>query len=302
MGKMLTADEKSGRMTVWVSIAVNVFLIIIKFAVGIIARSQALIADAIHSFTDFVTDIMSFFGLKYAFKGEDHDHPFGHGKIDNLMSLLIGVALTLAGLWLGTNAILSLIHGGFESPSYVALIGALLSIIVKESLFHYQYRVGKRIGNQSLIANAWHHRSDVISSSAVLIGLIPAVISPGLAYFDALAAIVVSVFIVKIGCDIMIPAFRSASDAGPEKNEIEEIERVAASINGVRNAHDVRARYYSSKLYVEVHVVVDPEITVEAGHEIAVAVRKKIRHEVKNILDVMVHIDPDIKEWREPSE
>jgi cation diffusion facilitator family transporter len=154
-------------------------------------------------------------------------------------------------------------------------------------------RVGRRIGNQSLIANAWHHRSDALSSVAVLCGLVPAIYVTSLAILDPIAAALVSLFIIKVGFDIVVPAFRQASDASPSAETITEIQRTAASVDGVRDAHDIRARFYSSRIYAEVHIVVDPLMTVADAHEIGVAVRKKIRAEVKNMLDVIVHIDPD---------
>jgi cation diffusion facilitator family transporter len=286
-------NKKAGRRTIWASVLLGVLLIATKLTLGILGRSQALVADAIHSVTDFITDVFAFFGLMYAFKAEDRDHPFGHGKIDTLMSLLIGIAMLLAGLWLGFDAARTAFGGHATAPTWLALAGAVLSILIKEGLFQYTIRVGSRIDNQSLVANAWHHRSDALSSVAVVLGVIPALINPAWAVFDALAALIVAAMIFKFGLDVVVPAFRSASDAAPSTEKLREIEQVAYSIDGVRNAHDIRARYYSNRLYVEIHIIVDPEITVAAGHEISRAVRHAINTQVSNILDVIVHLDPD---------
>lgn len=290
---MAQTAERSGRLNILVSVVCNAILVGIKLALGVLGRSQALIADAIHSMTDFATDILAFFGLKYAFKDRDEDHPFGHGKIDTLMSLLIGIAMLLAGMWLAYESIMKIVTGESLQPNFWALAGALSSIVIKEGLYQYTYRVGKEIGNNSLIANAWHHRTDAISSVAVLVGVIPGLINPSWAVFDAFAAILVAGMIFKVGIDVVIPAFRDVSDAAPSDEEIEKIRRVVYTVDGVRNAHDIRARYYSNKLYVEVHVMVDPEITVREGHEIAAKVRRKLKHELSNILDAIVHLDPD---------
>lgn len=290
---MAQSSRKTGTITVWVGVVCGLILIAVKILLGIIGKSHALIADAFHSISDFLTDILAFFGVLYAFKGEDKDHPFGHGKIDTLMSLLIGIVMVLTGIWLGYEAATNIITGDLSRPNVWALMGAVISILVKEALFRYTHYVGIKIGNQSLIANAYHHRSDVLSSLAVVVGVIPAVINPDWAVFDALAVIVVAGMIAKMGFEVVIPAFRHASDAAPSDEQIEEIKRVAASVEGARNPHDIKARFYSNKLYTEVHIAVDPNITVQKGHEIADMVRDKIMAEIDDILGVIVHVDPD---------
>ncbi len=285
--------QRGGMRAVVAGAVANALLIAVKFALGIVGRSQALIADAVHSVTDFATDIMAFAGLRYAGKERDRDHPFGHGKIETLMSLLIGVALVLAAAWIAYAAVAAIVAEEINRPNAAALVGALVSIAVKESLYHYTVRAGRRIRSQVLIANAWHHRSDALSSVAVLIGVGAALVNPDWAILDAVAALVVALLIVKVGFDIIVPAFRSASDAAPDSARLAEIERAASAVPGVRAAHDVRARYYSNLLYVEVHIVVDPSISVSEGHGIADAVRRRISDSVLDILDVIVHVDPD---------
>ena len=292
--------KRKGNLAVWLGIIAGIFLIGGKLVLGILGRSQALIADAIHSVTDFITDIFAFLGLHFAFKKEDSNHPFGHGKIDSMMSILIGVSMLLAGIWLGYDAVMKLIKGEMMVPNQLALFGAIGSIVIKETLFRYTLKVGKEIKNQSLVANAWHHRSDVYSSVAVVVGIVPALISPELAFCDSLAAVVVSIMIVKAGYDVVRPAFLSTIDTGPNQEIVKQIQDISMEVEGVIDAHDVRGRYYSDQLYLELHIVVDPQITVAEGHLIAVKVVDTIKEKMDNILDVIIHVDPDDSEWNQP--
>lgn len=293
-------NKKEGKLAIWLGIGAGIILISGKLVLGYLGRSSALIADAIHSATDFVTDIFAFLGLHFAFKKEDHNHPFGHGKIDSMMSILIGISMILAGVWLGYEAVLNLLRGEFERPNHLALLGAAASVIIKELLFRYTLVVGKKLKNQSLIANAWHHRSDVYSSIAVLIAVVPAIIFPELAFFDPLAAIIVSLMIAKAGYDVVYPAFLSTIDTGPDEKMVKDIRDLAFSVEGVHDVHDIRGRYYSSLLYLELHLVVDPEITVADGHLISVNVSNIIKESVEDILDVIIHVDPDDSQWNKP--
>ena len=288
-------EEKkgSGFFVLWVGVIANALLIAVKFLLGLIGRSQALIADAVHSVTDFATDVMAFAGHSYSLKGSDEDHPFGHGKIETLMSLFIGLVLVGAGVWLGFSAVTTITAGEYVQPNLFALIGAFVSILVKEWMYRYTVLVGRRIKSQVLIANAWHHRSDAFSSVAVVIGVGAALVNPAWSVADALAALIVCFLIIKVGLDIVVPAFRSAADAAPDDERLRSIADVVESVDGVRSAHDIRARSYSHLLYVEVHVVVDPNISVSAGHKIAKEVRTRIKRSLPDILDVIVHIDPD---------
>ncbi|HUX05712.1 MAG TPA: cation diffusion facilitator family transporter [Acidobacteriota bacterium] len=285
--------SRAGRIALWFGIIGNALLIVAKAFLGVVGRSQALIADAVHSFTDFATDILAFAGLKYAEKGEDEDHPFGHGKIETLMTLLIGLTLVAVGIWIGYTAAASMMAGSLQGPTYVALIGALVSIAVKEWMYQYTVRVGRRIKSNVLVANAWHHRSDAFSSIAAALGIGGALIHPSLIFLDPLAALLVAGFIVKVGFDIIVPAFQTAADAAPEQSRLDEIQAVAESVEGVRNTHDLKARQYASKLHVEIHIVVDPGIPVVNGHMIANSVRDAILNGVEDILEVIVHVDPD---------
>jgi cation diffusion facilitator family transporter len=290
---MRKEEYRSGIICLWLGLLGNALMIVVKFFLGVVGRSQALFADAVHSLSDFGTDLLAFTGLRYLTKGSDRDHPFGHGKIETLMSMLIGIALIMVGLWIGYQAAESLVLSRPSSPNLYALYGAALSIVVKEWMYQYTVRVGRRIKSQVLVANAWHHRSDALSSIAALIGIGAAVINPAWSFMDAVAALFVALLIVKVGFDITVPAFQAAADAAPTQERIRQITEVAEAVPGVRSAHDIRARSYSNQLYVELHAVVDPSITVSAGHKIADEIRAKIMEKIPDILDVIIHIDPD---------
>jgi cation diffusion facilitator family transporter len=285
-------DLKDGGKTVVASLVGGLFLIAAKLGLGIVGRSQALIADGIHSITDLFSDGMAYFGLIYGRKEADSNHPFGHGKIDTLMSMLIGTMMVMAGLWIIIGSIEDLVAGEGSIPNYLAVVGAIASIVIKEGLFQYSYLVGKRIRSQSIVANAWHHRSDAISSVAALLGILPALFNPDLYFFDIIAAMIVAALIIKLGVDIIVPAFKSASDIAPDNEKLDDISSLAKSIDGVIGVHDVRARYYADQLYVEMHVVVDGDLTVRQGHKIAVEVRRRLREDKDIVMDAIVHIDP----------
>lgn len=284
--------QRSGKRTVYASLLGGAVLVFLKLYLGVAGRSQALIADGIHSITDLVSDIFAYFGLVYSSKEADQNHPFGHGKIDTLMSMLIGAMMVMAGTWIIIDGIEGLMKGETSTPGLLALLGALASIVIKEGLFQYSYRVGKKIKNQSIIANAWHHRSDAISSIAAAAGIVPILFNPDLYYLDAIAAIVVACLIVRIGLKIIIPAFKSASDIAPDDEALNEMREAAENVEGVISVHDVRARYYAEKIYVEMHVVVDGNLTVREGHAIAVTVRKELKDSKDYVMDAMIHIDP----------
>jgi cation diffusion facilitator family transporter len=290
---MRKEEYRSGIICLWIGLLGNAVLIVVKFVLGVVGRSQALIADAVHSLSDFGTDILAFTGLRYMTKGSDRNHPFGHGKIETLMSLLIGIALIGVGLWIGYSAASSLILNQNYTPNLWALLGAAISLIVKEWMYQYTVRVGRRIKSQVLVANAWHHRSDALASMAALVGVGVTLINPAWNFMDSVAALFVALLIIKVGFDISVPAFQAASDAAPSQERLSEIAEVVESIPGVRSAHDIRARSYANQLYVELHAVVDPSITVAAGHSIANEIRDKLMGRIPDILDVIVHIDPD---------
>jgi len=275
---------------------VNGVLIMLKFAGGIFGQSQALIADAVHSVSDLFTDIIVLVGLRMGRKAPDERHHFGHARIETLASFMVGLALIATALYLGIEASLNIYHHTVCHPTKLALIGAAVSIIFKEVLYHYTVRVGRRIKSRLIVANAWHHRSDALSSVAVLIGVSGALIRPSWHSLDAYAALLVSFFIVKVGLDILKDSLREFTDTAPPPEILDTITSCAGGVPGVISVHDLRVRTSGGLYQMETHIVVDGQLTVFEGHRIAKEVETCLAEEVAGLDRVIVHVDPSTDE------
>ncbi len=291
----VSANEaiRQGRRVTLVGVVVNVMLVGIKFAAGIWGRSQALVADAVHSLSDLFTDLVVIFGLKYGRQAPDEDHPFGHGRIETLASAVVGLALIGVALFIGIEAARGIYRHEENHPAWTAAAAAALSIVSKEILYHYTVLVGRRIKSMSVVANAWHHRSDAFSSVAVLIGVGAAVIQPDWHILDAYAALLVSFFILKVGLDITWQSLKEVVDTAPSPEVTRKIESCARGVAGVRDVHDLRVRSAGGQLLMEIHVVVDGQMTVTDGHQIAKAVEGCLFEEIEDTTRVIIHIDPE---------
>jgi len=285
-----------GLKVTWVGLFANLFLIALKLIGGIIGRSQALIADAVHSISDIFSDIVVLFGLKWGRKGADEEHHWGHARIETISSLIVGFLLFLVALGIAYNSIVSIYDHKISSPTSLAIYIAAGSILIKEVLYRYTVRVGRRIRSIALISNAWHHRSDALSSVAVLIGVTAAFVNPKWHLADAYAALIVSFFIMKVGGSLIWSAFKELADTAPDKETLDELQKKASDVIGVRQVHDLKARYSGSHIFVEMHVVVDPKISVRHGHDIAKAVENCLLDEIQDVNRVTIHVDPDIKQ------
>ncbi|MFC1859267.1 cation diffusion facilitator family transporter [Thermodesulfobacteriota bacterium] len=271
---------------------VNVFLIGLKFVAGVWGNSQALIADAVHSVSDLFTDAVAFFGIKTGRRPPDESHPFGHGRIETLATASLGIVLIGTALYLGIRSALNIYFHNEYHPTGLALVGAGISIALKEALYHYTLHAGRRIRSQLIVANAWHHRSDALSSVAVLLGVAIARIKPGWHIFDAFAALLVSFFIIKVGLEILGSTFRELSDAAPSPDIINRISQCSLSVEGVVNTHDLRVRSTGGRYQIEIHIAVDARWTVAEGHRVAKAVERCLTEEVEDLDRVIVHVDP----------
>lgn len=270
----------------------NLFLIMIKFGAGFFGHSQALIADAIHSISDLFTDAVVMFGLWRGRKPPDESHHFGHGRIETLATATVGLTLIGAAFYLGLRSAAGLYSGNIYHPTALALVGAGISIAFKEGLYHFTVRVGRRIKSELVVANAWHHRSDAFSSVAVFIGVAVARINPRLHYFDALAALLVSLFILKVGYEIFKKALAELSDTAPSAEIQDRINRCACSVKQVLDTHDLRVRTIQGRYQIEIHIVVDGQQTVAQGHAVAKAVEHCLICDFMEIDKVIVHVDP----------
>lgn len=270
---------------------VNLFLVVGKLAAGIVGSSQALVADAVHSLSDLATDVFLLFTVKVAGKEADAEHPYGHGRAETMGSMVMGGSLILVGLFIVYEVIVKMTGGGELSiPTWPALLGAAVSIALKEALFRYTFIVGKRINNQSVIANAWEHRSDSLSAIAALIGIAGAMI--GFPIMDPLAAIVVVFMIEKAGWDIFYEAVKDLMDTSLPGEQMEEIIKVITGTRGVARFHELRTRRLGEDIFVDVHVIVQPSISISEAHNIAETVRGNLQKKAA-VADALVHIDAE---------
>jgi cation diffusion facilitator family transporter len=296
MSNLRSFSVRDGRTVTLVGAFVNAVLIVLKFVAGIFGHSQALIADAVHSVSDLFTDIIVFVGFRVGRKAPDERHHFGHARIETLASFIVGLALIATALYLGIEAALNIYRHTEYHPTKLALIGAGVSIVLKEALYHYTVRVGRRIKSRLIVANAWHHRSDSLSSVAVFLGVTGALINPSWHVLDSFAALLVSFLIVKVGLDILRDSLREFTDTAPPPEIIDMISRCAESVEGVLETHDLKVRTSGGLYQMETHIVVDGRLTVSEGHSIAKAVENCLIEEVDDLDRVIVHVDPAIRE------
>jgi cation diffusion facilitator family transporter len=283
----------AGKKVTWVGVVVNTSLILLKLAAGIFGNSQALIADAVHSISDLFTDAVVLIGIRISHKPPDKTHHFGHARLETLASTIIGLALVATALYIGVNASLTIYRHNEYHPTLLALFGAGISIVFKEALYHYTIRTGRRIKSQLIAANAWHHRSDALSSVAVFIGVAGTLIKPAWHILDAYAALLVSFFVVKVGLEILKDALREFTDTAPQPEVIGKIKQCALSVNGVVGMHDLRVRTSGGLYQMEIHIVVDGRLTVSEGHKIAKEVEGCLVGDVGNFDRIIIHVDPE---------
>ncbi len=287
-------QDKQARQVTWIGLAVNLILFITKFVLGFLGSSQAVIADAFHSLSDIVTDIAILFGIKFWSAPPDECHPYGHKRIETIVTVGIGIVLSIIALGIGYNALILMRKTNLEPPTKIAAFGAILSIILKEIIYHWTLAVGTRIKSPALIANAWHHRSDAISSIPVFIAVTIAIFNPNFAFIDLIGALIVSLFILKVSWDIIRPAVSELSEGGASEYDRKKIKSIVMEVDGVKATHAIRTRKFGAGLYVDLHVLVDGEMTVQKGHLVSHEVKNKLLVKGPDILDVVVHIEPFI--------
>jgi cation diffusion facilitator family transporter len=275
------------------SLAVNIILSIFKFIIGFLGNSQAVVADALHSFSDTSSDIVILFGVKYWTAPPDEDHPYGHHKIESCTTIIIGFILLFVAGSIGYNGIVSLMDYKQTQLNWIVTIGPVISIIAKEILFKITYKVGIKINSPSLKANAWHHRTDAISSIPVLIAVLASLIDPRLGFLDQIGAIVVSAFIIKVGFEILFTNINDLLDTGISKEKIIEIEETITAIKDVKGVHKLRTRKLANYIYIDLHLEVDGQMSVLQGHDISEEVKQGLIQSNPKIIDVMVHLEPE---------
>ena len=279
------------QVTLW-GVLVNLVLSIAKLAGGFFGQSQALIADGLHSLSDLASDAMVFVAARHASEDADDEHPYGHARFETIATVALAVLLVIVSLGIAYDAIISLVSDEvIEVPDVFTLWIAALSILSNEGLYHYTRIVGARIRSKLLLANAWHHRSDAVSSIVVMIGIAGSQFN--MPKLDAYAAIIVAIMIARIGFKLGYDSVQELVDASLEPELVDKIRNQILSHEGVRELHMLRTRRLGHHAHVDVHILVAPRLSVSEGHHISETVEKMLKDSFDAINDVTVHIDPE---------
>ena len=289
-------EKKIYKVTIAGSV-VNILLVIFKFVAGLVGKSSAMVADAIHSLSDLLTDFIILVFVKKASKPIDHTHEYGHGKFETLATLIIGVILIIVGLGImisGVEDCIKFFQGERgDRPRMIALIAAVLSIVLKEGAYRYTLAEGNKINSPILIANAWHHRSDAFSSIATLIGVAGSMFlgKNGL-ILDPLAAILVSFYICKSGYDVIKPSIDELLEKSLPVETEKEIREIFKSVKGVEGIHNLKTRKIGNRIAIETHAEMDGKISLEEAHQIATIAEKEIKKMYGQKTHVGIHMEP----------
>ncbi len=279
------------RLVTIVGAIVNLLLAIVKIIIGYIGHSHALLVDGIHSLSDLLSDALVIFAAKHGDKSPDEDHPYGHARIETFFTVVFGVFLVIVGIGIIIDAIgrLSDQGGIAEIPTTLTLLIALISVISKEILYQYTMYYGNSLNSSLLKANAWHHRTDAISSIVVLVGIAGSIYA--IPYLDIVAAVIVAMMIAKIGWDFVYDGVNELVDKGLDNEELQRIRKIIEEIPDVRQMHLLRTRQMANNALVDVHVQVAPDISVSEGHRISDEVSRRLINHVDVVSQVLVHID-----------
>jgi len=284
----------------WWGLITNVLLSAGKLFVGFTGHSQALIADGLHSLSDLLSDGMVLLATHHSNTDADDDHPYGHARYETFATIALASLLAFVGIGIGIDAISHLIdYQNIGAPSQLTLVVAALSILSKEVLYQYTMRVAKRVKSKLLEANAWHHRSDAISSIIVFIGITAAIW--GYPLLDSVAAILVALMICKISWDLGLHSFQELVDTGLEPDTVEEMKKAILAVDGVNQMHMLRTRRMGHSVLADVHILVSPKLSVSEGHQISEAVEAALIKKFSEVNDITVHIDPEDDEHAENS-
>ncbi|MDY0409644.1 cation diffusion facilitator family transporter [Virgibacillus soli] len=281
----------------WIGIVVNILLTILKAIGGLLSGSRALLADALHSASDVVGSVVILFAVKIANKPPDEEHPYGHGKAENIASVIVALLLIIVGIEISISSIKVFFGEVPQAPGKLALIILIASVIIKEILFYYKYWLGNKYKSTALISEAWHHRSDSLSSLAALAGVGLAILGDKLqatflVYGDAVAGIIVSIIVMKVGYELVKTSSSVILEEVLSKDEIQVYQATVQHVDGVLRIDQLLARTHGSYIIIDIKISVDPNITVKSGHDIALYVKQALIQNHKEVEDVLVHINP----------
>ncbi len=293
---MKTREQKISQVTI-VGSAVNALLTIGKIIAGVVGHSGAMLADGLHSLSDFISDIIVLVCVRISTKGRDDDHDYGHGKYETLATLCVGVLLLIVGgelFWNGAQDIRACLNGHtVKQPETMALWAALISILAKEVLYHYTAKVGKEVSSPVVIANAWHHRTDALSSVGSAAGIGGAILlGEKWVILDPIACCCISVLIVVVALRMIGPSLNELLEISLPADMENDIMRLALEVDGVKSIHNLKTRKSGPNIIIDAHVVVDPDITVLVAHDISTNVEKSIRTRYGKETQISIHIEP----------
>ena len=280
----------------FVTIVGNVVLAVFKFLAGIIASSSAMVSDAVHSFSDVFSTIIVIIGVKISSRESDASHRYGHERMECMASMGLATVLFATSLGIGYSGLTKIISSDYSSlatPGLLALIAAIVSIAIKELMYHYTMHTAKKINSSSLKADAWHHRSDALSSVASLIGIGGAMM--GVKILDPIVSIIICLVIVKAAFDILKESIDKLVDKSCDEETVKKMEETVLSIDGVLDLDDIKTRLFSNKIYVDIEICADGDLTLWDAHEIAENVHDKIEEDFKDVKHCMVHVNPKMK-------
>lgn len=292
-----TREKEIYRVTVIGGFA-NAVLVIFKFVAGILANSAAMFADAVHSLSDFITDVIVLVFVKISNRPKDKSHDYGHGKFETLATLIIGIVLLSVGVMIFYNGAVE-IYGNvwlgerLESPGMLAFWAAVVSILIKEIVYQYTVRKGKKLNSQVVVANAWHHRSDALSSVGTALGIGGAIfLGEKWRILDPIAAVVVSVFILSMATKLFIRSLNELLEKSLPDEVENEIVAITESFAMVKNVHDIRTRGIGNNIAIEMHVLMDGSLTLKETHDTTEAIEKKLRGKFGGNTHVAIHVEP----------
>ncbi len=281
-----------------VGMFINVALAVFKIAAGIFGRSSAVLADGIHTVSDLASDIVIIVGARYWLAPADREHPYGHGRVETLVTLALAGALAGTAIGLTAAALNALKNQQLPAPGVVPLCAAIASIICKELLYRWSRHHGENVRSPALIANAWHHRTDALSSIPAALAVLGARVAPQWAFLDPVGGIVVSILILHAGWQIGKKAMGSLIDQAAPPETVEWIRKQACGIQGVQEVHAIRTRQLGQGWSADLHLLVDGDMSVREGHNIAEALEERLTADPSPVLDAVVHVEPDEKSKR----
>lgn len=289
--------EKEIYKVTLVGSAGNVALLTFKFVAGVLGHSSAMIADAVHSLSDFITDVIVLIFVKISAKPQDDSHDYGHGKFETIATFVIGLALIAAATGIIISGVLKLVDwmGGAQlaAPGKLALWAALVSILVKEVLYRYTVHKGKALNSQAVVANAWHHRSDALSSIGATIGIAGAIfLGDRWTVLDPLASVIVGVFLVKVAVGLLKTSIAELTECSLPQETEQEIEEIIKSTPGVFEPHNLRTRHIGNRIAIEVHIRMDGKLTLIDAHDRTSDIEKKLKERFGDNTHITIHMEP----------